>query len=90
MAQLGLFGIFLGGTYTLEDTPQIPQLPDWANMLYNPARYLLANQRIMLVPGIAFLITISFNLLAEGLRRASLQTQQQVSTTEVTTDQSAA
>ncbi|MFZ5828380.1 MAG: ABC transporter permease subunit [Bacillota bacterium] len=72
MTQLGVFNITLGGNVMLESLGATAIFPDWSHMLARPVRYLWARQWILITPAVAFFIAIlGFNLLAEGLRRAS-------------------
>lgn len=76
LTQLGVFGIFLGGTFALEGVGQVPLYPDWAHMLVNPTQSLHQHQWMILWPALAFFVTIlSLHLIAEGTRQASLPRQ---------------
>ncbi|MFZ5828379.1 MAG: ABC transporter permease subunit [Bacillota bacterium] len=73
LTQLGVFGLYLGGTMALESVGQVPRYPDWAHMLARPTQNLHANQWQLFWPALCFFIAIlGFHLLAEGIRQAGL------------------
>ena len=77
MAQLAAFEMWIGGGAFATDTLGIitPNFPDWSTLLGRPVRYLMVRQWVLIVPGVAFFIAIlGFHLLAEGIRRVTLQT----------------
>lgn len=79
LAQLGVFGIFLGGGAFIatgmeaEGTSSgivLPMIPDWSSMLSKPYEVIFRAPWSLWVPAAAFTAAItSFNLVAEGLRR---------------------
>ncbi len=72
LAQLGVFSVFLGGMVAIEGRPPVAQYPDWSHLLAHPIRYLWSTPWVILWPTLAFFVAmLGFNLMAEGLRRAS-------------------
>lgn len=79
LAQLGVFGIYLGGrsfvatgTEVLSNSSgvDVPNLPDWSSMLSRPYDVIYRAPWAVWVPAVAFLAAVaSLNLMAEGLRR---------------------
>jgi len=78
MAELGLIGLFIAGaTYYLNESglPALPlrdRAPEWGQMLAGIQFYAAQGAVPVLLPAIVVVLAvITFNLLAEGLRRAS-------------------
>ncbi|MFZ5825002.1 MAG: ABC transporter permease subunit [Bacillota bacterium] len=80
LAQFGVFSIYLGGSVFVATGTEImgatssgvlvPVIPDWSSMLSKPYDVIYKAPWALWAPGVAFLFAIiSFNLVAEGLRR---------------------
>jgi ABC-type dipeptide/oligopeptide/nickel transport system permease subunit len=74
VAQLGIFGIWIGGgilELTDSITPQpvnVTGVPEWGTMLASARGYIRSKPWIPMAPGTAFVIgVVGFNLLAQGL-----------------------
>ncbi len=69
MAQMGVFGIYLGGGERIGGRT-LPRIPDWSSMLSKPYDLIYHAPWALLVPAVAFFAAVlAFNLFAEGLRR---------------------
>lgn len=80
IAQMGLFGILVGGA-VLERVPDgevyklvtATGLPEWGTMLASARRFITTAPWVPLVPASAFLLgVVGFNLLAQGLEGVNL------------------
>ncbi len=78
LAELGFLGFFLeGGVFFRGDSgaPILPardRAPEWGQMLAGARQYTFSHQYVALVPGVVVVSSVLvFNLLAEGLRRAT-------------------
>lgn len=73
LTQLGVFGLYLGGTFALEGVGQVPRYPDWSHMLSRPAQNLHQYQYQLFWPALCFFVAIlGLHLFAEGIRVAGL------------------
>jgi peptide/nickel transport system permease protein len=51
--------------------PQDPATPEWGTMLTNTTRYLQTAPHLVLIPGVAIVLSVlGFNLVGDGLREA--------------------
>jgi len=78
MAQLALFGVFVGGWVQVETITEniyiVEYIPEWGQMLGANRQFLLQYSWLAIYPGLALGITAAaFHLLAEGLRVRGLR-----------------